>query len=89
MDVWVTVVLWSVAVVGGIVLLRALIKNGKPLRRLLGGALQGWCALAAVNVVGMFSGVSIGLNVFSLAVCGVLGVPGVIALLLLKAIFAL
>ncbi len=89
MDVWVTVVLIAVAVAGGVVVLTALVKSGKPIRRLLGGAVQGWCALAAVNVVGMFSGVSIGLNVFSAVMCSVLGVPGVIALLLLNAIFAL
>ena len=75
------------AAVGGIVLAVALIGGGKPLRRLLGSAVQGWCAVAAVNGVGMFSGVFIGLNAFSMATSGVLGVPGVIALLLLKAVF--
>lgn len=89
MDVWVTVIVWGVAAVSGIVLLTALIKSGKPVRSLLGSAVQGWCALAAVNVVGMFSGVSIGLNTFSLVVSGTLGIPGVIGLLLLNAIFAL
>ena len=89
MDGWLTVLFIVLGVAGGIAILVALVKSGKPVRRFIGSALQGWCALAAVNVVGMFSGISIGLNVFSAVVCSVLGVPGVIALLLLNAIFAL
>ena len=86
MNVWMKALLIAVAVVNGMVLVIALIRTEKPLRRFLGGAVQGWCALAAVNVVGMFCGVSLGLNAFTTTVSGVLGVPGVIALLLLKAI---
>lgn len=89
MSMWLTVVLWCVA--GAIVLtvLIALFRGGRPFRDLFSGALQGVCALAAVNVAGMFTGVSLGINLFSGLTCLVMGVPGVITLLLLKLIFPL
>ena len=59
------------------------------IRRWLGSALQGGCALAAVNVAGAFTGVSLGLNALSGIACAVLGVPGVITLLFLKLIFGI
>ena len=43
--------------------------------------------MAAVNVAGAFTGVSLGLNLLSGLCCVVLGIPGVIALLVLKVIF--
>ena len=89
MSIWLTVVLWSVAALGAAWLLVTLIKSKKPIRGLLGSALQGLCALAAVNVTGIFTCVSLGLNLFSVLTAALLGVPGVIALLLLKVIFPL
>ena len=46
-------------------------------------------ALAAVNVSGVLTGVSLGLNWCTFGVCAALGVPGVIGLLLLKVIFGI
>ncbi len=66
----------------------ALIRSKRPVRGLIGSGAQGLCALAAVNVVGAFTGVSLGLNLLSGLSCLVLGVPGVVALLVLKLIFA-
>lgn len=83
----VTILLWCVAAVGAVVVLIGAIKTGKPIRALLGNALQGVCALAAVNVTGVFTGVSLGLNLLSGIACAAAGVPGVITLLLLKLIF--
>lgn len=65
----------------------ALFRTGKPVRSLAGSGIQGICALAAVNVAGAFTSVSLGLNLFSGLVCLVLGIPGVIGLLLLKLLF--
>ena len=48
------------------------------MRGLIGSGAQGLCALAAVNVVGAFTGVSLGLNLLSGLSCLVLGVPGVV-----------
>lgn len=66
----------------------AAVKTGRPVRAVLGSGLQGLCALAAVNVTGTFTGVSLGLNLFSGGCCVVLGIPGVIALLLEKIILS-
>ena len=89
MSMWLTVALWCVA--GGIALaiLIALFRVKKPFRRLFVGMWQGFCALAAVNVAGIFTGVSLGINLISGLTCLVLGVPGIITLLLLKLIFPL
>ncbi len=83
----VTIVLWCVAAGGGIAVLIGAVKTGRPIRSLFGSALQGASALAAVNVTGMLTGVSLGLNALSGIACAVAGVPGVITLLLLKLIF--
>ena len=80
-------VIWSI--VGGITVIVvgvAAFKTGRPLRTIVGSGIQGLCALAAVNVAGAFTGVSLGLNALSGACCVVLGIPGVIALLLEKTI---
>ncbi len=84
---WVMGLLIGVGAVSALWLLITLFRNGRPVRRLLGGTLQGTCALAAVNVAGAFTGVSLGLNWLSGVACAALGVPGIITLLLLKVIF--
>lgn len=84
---WVTILLMGIGSGLGLWVLITAFRNGRPLRRLLGGTAQGACALAAVNVAGAFTGVSLGLNWLSAVACVALGVPGVITLLLLKAIF--
>jgi len=76
-------------VIGGIlsaVVLVAAVKTKRPVSALGGSALQGVCALAAVNVASVFSGVSLGVTTFSLAVCGVLGLPGVIGMLVMQSL---
>lgn len=81
------VFLCSVGGVLGITVLVGAFRAGKPIRSIIGNALQGTCALAAVNVAGAFTGVSLGINVFTGAACLGLGLPGVITVLLLKLIF--
>ncbi len=85
----VQILLWCVAAVVGVAVLIGAIKTGRPIRSLLGSALQGASALAAVNVTGMFTGVSLGLNLLSGIASVAAGVPGVITLLLLKLIFGI
>lgn len=80
----------AVGIVGSAVALAviiALFRSGKPIRGLVGTGAQGICALAAVNVAGAFTGVSLGLNLLSGLSCVVLGIPGVVTLLFLKLIF--
>lgn len=78
-------VLWAIS--GGaaaLAVLVAAIRSKRPLRQLLVGAIQGLCALAAVNVAGAFTGVSLGIGALSLTTAGLLGIPGVTTLLLLQ-----
>jgi hypothetical protein len=53
----------------------------------LRSAVSGVGALLLVDVLGSFTGVSMALNSFTLAVCGAFGVPGTVTLLVLKAVF--
>ena len=75
---------WIIGGAVGLLVTVAAIKTRRPVAALGSSALQGFCALAAVNAVGAFSGVTLGLTAFSASVCGVLGLPGVIGLLLLQ-----
>ncbi len=81
--------LYTVGGLLGIAVIVGAIRAGKPIRSMVGNALQGTCALAAVNVAGAFTGVSLGITAFTGAVCLGLGIPGVITVLLLKLIFGI
>ncbi|MCL2884976.1 MAG: pro-sigmaK processing inhibitor BofA family protein [Oscillospiraceae bacterium] len=86
MSLWLQIVLYVCGAAALVAILWALAKDGKPVRRLLSSGLQGLCALAAVNVTGALTGVSLGLGFFSTVCCVLLGIPGVIALLVAKMI---
>lgn len=76
-------------IVGGVIAMAVLvgaILTKRPVRALASSALQGLCALAAVNALSVFTGVTVGLTSFSLLVCTVLGLPGTITLLVLQAL---
>lgn len=77
------------AVLGGAAALAVLfmmVRTGKPVRKAAASLVEGLCAMAAVDVAGIFTGVSLGFSWFTAAVCGVFGIPGVISLLLLRAL---
>ncbi len=74
-------------VIGGVIAVLVFIGaclTGRPLRALFSSALEGVCALAAVNVFSVFSGVTLGVTAFSMTVSTVLGIPGVAALLVMQ-----
>ena len=73
---------------GVLALLITLLVSGRPLRRLLTTAVQGICALAAVNVTGVFSGVTLGIGWLTGGAAVFLGLPGVIGLLIARLLFA-
>ncbi len=52
--------------------------------KLLLNALIGFVGLLILNFLGSFIGISLGVNWFNAIITGVLGVPGVILLLLIK-----
>ncbi len=85
-----TLFLWLACAVGTATLgavVFAMIFTHRPLRALGKSAATGFLSLAAVNVVGGLTGVSLGLGWLSVGVCTFLGLPGVVMLLFLKTVF--
>ncbi len=87
MDLWLCILSGVLAACVVAAVCVPLFCSGKPVRGAVGSGVQGICALAAVNVAGTFTGVSLGLNLFSALCCLVLGIPGVVSLLILKILF--
>ncbi len=63
-----------------------MVRTGRPVRRLLASFVEGICAIAAVDVIGVFTGVSMGFGWFSIIGCAAFGMPGVISMLLMHAL---
>lgn len=85
-----TLFLWCAVAVGAAAILSigiAVFSTGHPLKALGKSAATGFLALAAVNVTGGLTGVSLGLGWLSVGVCTLLGLPGVTMLLFLKTMF--
>ena len=81
---------WLTGAVGAAALVAvtvAMLRTHRPFRSLGKSAAGGFLTLAAVNVAGGLTGVSLGLGWLSGGVCIVLGLPGVVMLLFLKTIF--
>ena len=73
--------------IGGIIATVIVFAAVKPLRRLLKVSLKillGPAALAAVNFAGGLIGVGLGINIWTVIVSVVLGLPGVCSLLVLR-----
>ncbi len=79
---------WIYAALGlcGVCVLIAMIRSGRFVSALLLTIVQGAAAFFAANFVGEFFGVSLPLNLPSLAVAALGGTPGVILLLLVQTI---
>lgn len=80
----------ALAVLGVVAVTAALRLFAAPLKlalKVTGNALLGFLALLAVNFAGEVTGVTLGLNVGNALVIGVLGVPGLGLLLLLRWVF--
>lgn len=89
MDVWLKAALAVFAVGAGLCVLIAAVKTRKPVRCLLSSGVQGLCALGLVDLLGAFTGVSLGFSWFSAGICFGLGMPGVIGVLLAKLVMGL
>lgn len=73
-----------VAVAALLAVCAALRHTKSPLRRALYSAGCGVAALGAVNLLALYTGVSVALNYATAFVAVVLGAPGVVCLLLLR-----
>ena len=87
MSLWLSIAAGAVGVIIVLAVAVALFKTGRPVRGIVASGAQGICALAAVNIAGAFTSVSLGLNLFTGLCCLVLGIPGVVGLLFMKLIF--
>ncbi len=59
-------------------------KNNKPFAGALKSSLCGVASFMAVNCLASFTGVSLAVNYFTVAFTALLGIPGTIAILLIK-----
>lgn len=84
MPLWLQIILWALAGIFGVWLLIATLRSGRPIRSLLSSATQGLCALGLVNLLGTFTGVSLGFSWLATGAGLTLGIPGVIGVLLLN-----
>ena len=76
-----------VAVFWGLVVLQIMIRGKHPAQYALGGIGMGLCALAAVNLTGWLTGVTLPLSLMSLGVSAAGGIPGVTTMLVLNLFF--
>lgn len=79
------IILMAGAAISLLCLLFKLLK--KPLKwavKLILNALIGYVGLFVLNFLGGFVGISLGINALNAVITGVLGLPGVILLLLIK-----
>lgn len=79
-------ILTAVGVFGLLVIIQMIVRSPRPVQRAAGGVLTGLFALAAVNLTGFFTGVSLPLSPLTIGVSGVAGIPGVTMLLFLNLI---
>lgn len=86
MSGWLSVLLGIVLGAAALAVLVTFFRTGRPVRYLLTSFVQGVCAIAAVDIVGIFTGVSMGFSVFTMLSCAAFGMPGVISMLLMRLI---
>jgi inhibitor of the pro-sigma K processing machinery len=60
------------------------IRNPDVLKKFIGSAVAGFAALAAINLTASLTGVGLAVSVWSIAAAGLLGLPGVVSMLMLK-----
>lgn len=67
-----------------IVLIKIITAPIKGIFKLLLNTVSGFVTLAIVNFLGSFIGLSLEVNILNAAISGIFGIPGVIALIVLK-----
>lgn len=63
-----------------------LFRSEKPIRFAFSSLVEGVCAIAAIDVVGTFTGLSLGFGWFSMVCCAAFGIPGVLSVLVMRLI---
>jgi inhibitor of the pro-sigma K processing machinery len=78
------VIAWIVGILIVLALGKALLLPFKIILRLVVNGFLGGLAILIINLLGQYIGFSIPLNIVSALVAGVLGLPGIILLVILK-----
>lgn len=86
MSIGLSVVVYAAIGAAMVAVVITLFRTGKPLRFTAASLVEGVCAMAAVDIVGIFTGLSLGFGWFSMVCCAVFGIPGVISMLLMRMI---
>ena len=73
-------VLWSSAAFSALMVLRYCLRGERKLAALFYMSAPGFIGLALINLSSRFTGVSVPVNIYNLAVSAFLGLPGVIGL---------
>lgn len=81
---------WITLLICGIIFLllfsiQIIIRAKNPLKKTLFSMLKGIATLAGVNILGVFTGVTLPISLLSLAIAAVVGMPGVTAMLIFNA----
>ena len=88
MRLWLQILIYAALGTSALAIAVTLLRTKRPLRSLAGSAVQGLCGLAAVNIAGIYTGISLGINTMVLSTCAIFGIPGIAGLLFLKMIMA-
>ncbi len=72
----------------GIIMLVYYISTGKPLKSAVIGAGSGAATLAAAKAISIFAGFSVKINIFTVLVSAILGIPGAVCTVILNVIFS-
>ena len=82
-----TTAFWYAAgIIAALVFIQAFSRQLEILARVLGNSIAGGVALWLLNAVGGYAGFHLALNPLSAAVTGLLGIPGVVSLVLMRQI---
>lgn len=68
----------------GILYLLLLILSKKPFKYFMVNAICGWWAFALVNLTGFLTGLHISVNLFTVIVSAILGIPGTAFITIMK-----
>lgn len=81
-----SIILIIVGVFIALIAIGAIIRTEKPLKKVFFGMFKGVAALLAVNISGIFTGVTLPISLLSIGISILGGIPGVTALVVLDMI---
>lgn len=82
-----SIILIIIGIFIALISIQAIAHTEKPLRKVFCGIFKGVAALMAVNISGIFTGITLPVSLLSLAISILGGIPGVTALVILDMMF--